>query len=166
MIDLKQYRENASKNDLCSEYSTIWDRCASNKQIMDMALGVKGADYICDTIAKGWGISPSAISDRFVHFINGKYTYDNKYTSKMYCQFNGEIVADTTILQIIECKCGLVIPDNGICEVYVTGNSNISVSGNGRCVFVCYGNLEDITITGECGNMKRVNKKERDKYTD
>ena len=165
MINLEQYRENADKNNLCAEYSKTWDACKSNKQIIDMALGVKGIDYLCDTIAKGWGISPEIISERFKSFINGKYISNQKgYTSKMYCRFSGEINADTTILALIDCDVNVCLPSSGISEIYCTGVCHIHVSGKGRAVFVCYGNPDNILVTGTCENMKRINKKNRDNY--
>lgn len=165
MIDLKQYRENARENNLCSEYSEKWDSCHSNKQFVDMAFGVKGVDYLCDTIAKGWGISPDVICGRFGSFINGRYVSEqNGYTSKMYCKHTGNIKADTTLICLIDSDVVLDIPNASICEVYSTGKCKITVFGEGRAAFVCYGNPDDIVITGSCGNMKRINKKERDHY--
>lgn len=165
MVDLRQYRENAAANNLCAEYTQIWDSCKSNKQLVDMAFGAKGADYLCDTIAKGWGISPEYLCQRFGSFINGRYVSNqNGYTSKMYCMFDGSITADTTIVTLIDSVVVLNVPNTSICEVYCTGKCKITVFGEGRAAFVCYGNPDDIVITGTCGNMKRINKKERDHY--
>lgn len=163
MVDLEQYRKNASLHKMCSEYYDKWDSCRSNKQIIDMALGVKAVDFLCDSIAKGWGISPEYIAERFKSFINGRYVSEQKgYTSKMYCKHTGNVTADTTIITLIDSDIVLNVPNTSICEVYCTGKCNINVSGSGRVVFICYGNPDDITITGTCGNMKRINKKEAD----
>lgn len=165
MVDLEQYRMNASLHKMCSEYYDKWDSCRSNKQIMDMALGVKAVDFLCDSIAKGWGISPEYITERFKSFINGRYVSEQKgYTSKMYCKHIGNVIADTTIVTLIDSDIVLNVPNISICEVYCTGKCKITVFGEGRAAFVCYGNPDDIVITGTCGNMKRINKKERDHY--
>lgn len=164
MIDLEQYRVNASLHKMCDEYYDRWDSCRSNKQIMDMALGVKAVDFLCDSIAKGWGISSEYISDRFKSFINGKYVSKQKgYTSKMYCKFDGDITADTTIVTLIDSVVVLNVPNTSICEVYCTGKCKITVYGEGRAAFVCYGHPGDIVIAGNCANMKRINKKEADR---
>lgn len=165
MIDLEQYRENARQNNLCAEYSSKWDSCHSNKQLVDMAFGAKGADYLCDTIAKGWGISPDYIYDRFENFINGRYVSQQKgYSSKLYCRFMGDIEADTTLLILIDTDANVTLPKTCICEIYCTGKCNIEVLGEGRAVFICYGKPEDISIIGGRSNIKRINKKERDHY--
>lgn len=165
MIDLETYRKNAAKENLCEEYSKKWDSCGSNKQYIDMALSTKGIDYICDSIAKGWGISPSYLSERFSHFINGKYKSEQEgYASKLYCEYKGSINADTTIVGLIDCDVDINISDFAICEIYATGKCKINIVGNGRAVFVCYGNPDDIQINGLSENKKRINKKNRDSY--
>lgn len=165
MIDLNEFRENARKKNLCAEYAQKWDSCRSKKQLMDMALGAKGVDYICDFIAKGIGISPESISKDFKDFINGNYTADlGGYTSKMFCQYKGEIKATTTILTLVDCEACVGVPENHICEIYLTGKCNITMYGEGEASLVCYGKPEDIKVDGGCQYMKRIQKKERDKY--
>ena len=166
MIDLKQYRENARQNNLCTEYTEKWDSCHSNKQIMDMALGVKAVDFLCDSIAKGWGLSPEYISERFKNFINGKYTSEqNGYTSKMYCEYEGVISADTTMVCLIDSKVTIKKDKSTpICEMYCTGKCEIDIQCVGLFVFVCYGDPDNIIITGNTSGIKRINKKERDHY--
>lgn len=166
MIDLDKYRDNARKENLCEEYSQMWDSCGSLKQYMDMALSTKGVDYLCDSIAKGWGISPEHICDRFSRFINGRYISKQKgYESELYCGYNGNITVRTTILTLINCKCDIYLPINNICEIYVTGESTIHIKGAGQCVFICYGEEANINIIADNEvRMKRINKKNRDLY--
>lgn len=166
MTDLKQYRENAAANNLCAEYTERWDSCKSNKQLIDMALGAKGADYLCDTIAKGWGISPNFILGNFEAFINGRYiSTQNGYTSKMYCRFHGSFDADTTLVVVIDSDANITLPKNNFCEIYCTGKCNIEVFGEGRAVFICYGNHDNIKVIADATcDIKRIDKKERDLY--
>lgn len=166
MIDLDKYRENAEKENLCADYARIWDSCGSLKQYMDMALSTKGVDYLCDSIAKGWGISPEHLSDRFSRFINGRYISKQKgYDSELYCRYEGSIAVRTTVLTLIDCQCNIYLPLKNICEIYVTGKTDIYIKGSGRCVFICYGKEGDINIIADNGvKMKRINKKNRDLY--
>lgn len=167
IIDLEQFRKNADNNNLCDEYARIWDGCKSKRQLMDMALGAKGVDYICDTIAKGWGISPEELEARFAPFINGRYVSEQKgYSSKMYCRYSGEITADTTLLCLIDTDASVYLPDNTIVEIYITGKSSVTLhGGNGRCACICYGKPSDISICSVGNvNYKLINKKERDRY--
>lgn len=164
MIDIKEFRNNAEIDGLCAEYSEKWDSCKSKKQLIDLALEAKGVDYICDAIAKGWGISPRYISYIFSSFINGKYVFDNsKYTSEMYCKYSGIITCRTTILTLIDCDVRVIIPDGRICEIYATGNTKIAMDGAGRVALVTYGDAKNVIV---CGNneveLKRIHKREKD----
>lgn len=163
MIDLEQFRKNAESHGMCSEYYGIWDECHSNRQIADMALGVKALDFLFDGISKGWGASPEYIAIRFKSFINGRYVSKQKgYTSKMYCMYSGEVEADTTILSFINSTIDLLVPKNAICEVYCVGKCKISVTCFGEAKFICYGNPEDVVIDGDVERVERINKKEKD----
>lgn len=164
MIDLKQFRQNATNDGLCSEYATKWDGCGSKKQLIDLAFGVKGVDYICDAIAKGWGISPSYICDNFSRYINGQYTYDDGYRSQMYCNYQGDILCQVELLALINCDVTIELPENHICQIYVTGNSKINLIGKGDTIIVSYGNPENVEVVGNGIKYKRIFKKEKDKH--
>lgn len=162
VTSLEEYRKVAEANDMCAEYVQKWDECLSNKQVMDMALGVKAIDFVCDSIAKGWGITSEAISERFGCFLNGRYTSAQKgYTSSVYCRYKGVVIADTTVFCLIDCDMDIDIPSIAICQIYVTGKSKIRVKGKGQATIICYGDNVDVEL--ESARFKRINKKERDK---
>lgn len=166
MINIRQFRENAEKDGLCDKYAKSWDACGSKKQLMDFCLRTPCIDYLCDSIAKGWGVSPQYIYENFRTFINGNYVSShNGYESEMFCRYKGAVLARTPIISVIESDISIRIPDHFLCEIYITGKSKVNVSGNGECVLVCYGNEKDIETTYE-GNVrvKRLNKKNRDNY--
>lgn len=163
MVTLEDFLENAQVEGICDEYRDDVANCGSKKQLMDMALSAKGSDYLCDAIAKGWGISPKEISRRFAPYINGKYTLDKGYTSTMYCQYNGSIVCETTLLTLIECNIEVEIPEYHTCEIYACGKCNISVKGKGQVLVVTYGNPDDVILKPDMDiRCKRLRKKERD----
>jgi hypothetical protein len=147
MITLEDFLENAQIEGICERYSKSVINCGSKKQLMDIALDVNGADYLCTAIAEGWGISPSEISKRFAPYVNGRYILDNgKYTSAMYCQYNGSIECKTTLLTLVECNIEVEVPQGHICEIYICGNCNIKLNGKGRVLLASYGNLDNFTI--------------------
>lgn len=163
MITLEDFLENAQVEGICDEYRDRVVNCGSKKQLMDMALSAKGADYLCDAIAKGWGISPEEISRRFAPYINGKYTLDKGYTSAMYCQYKGSIVCETTLLTLIECNIEVEVSEYCIRAIYACGKCNISIKGKGQVLVVTYGNPNDVVFTLDKDiRCKRLRKKERD----
>lgn len=164
MIDIKTFRENATKENLCSEYVQKWDACGSHKQYVDLALSSKGVDYLCDSIAKGWGVSPQYVIEKFDNFINGKYVSQQEgYTSELFCLYNGDITARTTVITAIESNITITVPEYHICNIYISGKSTVNVRGKGQCVLICYGSQIETTYD-ETIKHKRINKKERDKY--
>jgi len=163
MVTLEDFLENAQVEGICDEYRDRVVNCGSKKQLMDMALSAKGSDYLCDAIAKGWGISPKEISRRFAPYINGKYTLDKGYTSTMYCQYNGSIVCEPTLLILIECDVDVEIPKHHVCYIYACGKCNIRIKGGWFRVHT-YGNPNDVVIVHneEVESYFRECKKERD----
>lgn len=165
MIDLNQFRQNATADGLCSEYAMKWDNSGSKKQLIDLAFGVKGVDYICDAIAKGWGISPDYICENFSRYINGGYTYDDGYLSQMYCRYEGDILCQVELLALIDCDATIELPEFHICQIYVTGKSKVNLIGKGQAIIISYGNPNDVVVeANEVVKFKRIFKKEKDRH--
>ena len=136
MIGLEQFKENAQKHGIC-EMLDDWNRAKSKKQLMDIALNVRGIEYLSESIAQGWGISPDVIAKDFQMFNNGKYTYNKGYTSQMYClPPEDEIHISTTVALVIGFN-GVIVVDSPICEIYIV-NSNCSFAGDGLPYIYAY----------------------------
>ena len=148
MVNLEQFRENAREERICDRYAERWDSAGSKKGLMDLALSSQGADFVCDGIAKGWGISAEEISRRFGKYINGRYVYEDEsgYSSVMYCGYEGSIDVDTTLLVLIDSDVVLSIPDWHVCDVYASGKVGISVVGGGRVRLIAYGDAGDVVV--------------------
>lgn len=167
MVDLEQFRSNATREGICEDYSVLWDKAGSKKQLMDIALTVQGIDYLCYAIANGWGISPEEISTRFEKYINGAYTYEDEsgYTSTMYCEYYGSIEAEETILMLVNSDVTVSVPDWHVCDIFATGITNISIIGGGKVRLIAYGNKADVTVESVSENCryKRIQKIDRDR---
>ena len=167
MVNLEEFRANAEREGICESYALLWDKAGSKKQLMDIAMSSQGADFLCDSIAKGWGLSPREIVARFKRYINGVYTYesDSGYSSVLYCRYYGSIEADDTMIILVDCDVTINVPDWAVCSVYATGRTNVSIVGGGRVRLIAYGNNEDVTVesVSEDCKFKRIQKKERDK---
>jgi hypothetical protein len=162
MVNLEQFRENARKERICDRYAESWDRAVSKKGLMDLALSAQGADFVCDGIAKGWGISADEIVKRFGRYINGVYTYEDVsgYSSVMYCRYYGEIVVDDTLLVLIDCDVTVFVPDWAVVDIYATGFTSLSIVGGGRVRLIAYGDAGNVvveSIDGGC-RFRRIQK--------
>ena len=167
MVTLEQFRANAEQEGICENYALLWDKAGSKKQLMDIAMSAQGADFLCDSIAKGWGLSPEEIVAKFKRYINGVYTHEAEsgYTSVLYCKYYGAIDAEDTLVILIDCDVTINVLDWAVCSIYATGNTNISIIGGGRVRLLAYGNKADVTVesVSEDCKFKRIQKKERDK---
>lgn len=145
---LEQFKNNAEQHGICGDYHNRWDRCCSNKQLIDLALCSEGLEYLCISIANGWGLSPNYISERFKFFINNAYISEQKgYSTKLFCQYFGNIIADTTAICVIDSNANIYIPKNHICKIYLSGVSEVVISGEGQGLVACFGEEEKIAVT-------------------
>lgn len=164
MITLKQFRENARNENLCEEYTQIWDSCKSKKQTMDMCLGVKGMDYVCDAYAKGWGMDKEAFTTEFKNFINGKFVYDAEgYSSEMYCGFNGNVEIKTNCLMILDSDVVFTVQNGFSYQIFASGRCNLTFKGNAKIYLFTYGEKGNIKISGD-SDIRHKHKTKRDEY--
>jgi len=133
MNELEQFRENARMRDLCAEYSEKWDACQSNKQLFDFCMDSNGMPYLCRSIIEKWGLTPEYIASRFKAFINGRYVSEqNGYDTEVYCLYNGEMIARTTLLAIIGCNITITVPEYHVCKIHIV-DSKVRIEGAGVC---------------------------------
>lgn len=130
--ELEILKGKAIEHNICSNYLEIWDKSITKKDFIDMALSSQGALFMAQSMNNGWGVTSSFIKRNFEMFINGKYTYDKGYLSRMYVCYNDEVLIDTNITILVECDCIINIPNDWVrYDIYLCGNCNITLKGNG-----------------------------------
>ena len=127
---------------LCGDYKGMWDNSTTQKDLVDMAADINGADFLCASVAKGWGLTKDFLLSNFNGLINGGYIAkcgkDNGYTSEIYIGHNGDITVRTTILIVLYSDVIIHVPVNHVCRIFAAGNTNISVECNGVCELIDY----------------------------
>jgi hypothetical protein len=127
--------QNAKRRGLCAEYTAKVSEAMSKKQIIDIAFDANGISWLCDSIAKGWGLSPDYIAEQYARFLNGSYVYHGEgYTSTMFCQVPMVRVV-STMCCVIDCHC--IVHSDRLCELHVV-NSKVRIEGRGRCILHLY----------------------------
>lgn len=144
-VTLEQFRKNATEHGIC-EMSADWDKCKSKKQLIDLALSIRGIEYIAKAISEGWGIDADTICREFAPFNYGKYVREKDgYTSALWCSSKeespAEIYAEQTALLVINFIGNIYIPKNRICEIHAV-NSKFNVYGDGVLRLKPYGEVE------------------------
>ena len=144
-VTLEQFRKNAAEHGIC-EMSADWDKCKSKKQLIDLALSIRGIEYLAKAISEGWGIDADTICREFAPFNYGKYVREKDgYTSALWCSFKeespAEIYAEQTALLVINFIGKIYIPKNRICEIHAV-NSKFNAYGDGVLRLKSYGEVE------------------------
>ena len=144
-VALEQFRKNAAEHGIC-EMSADWDKCKSKKQLIDLALSIRGIEYIAKAVSEGWGIDVDTICREFAPFNYGKYVRDKDgYTSALWCSSKeespAEIYAEQTALLVINFIGNIYIPKNRICEIHLI-NSKCYIRGEGKGYVYAYGDTE------------------------
>ena len=118
---------------LCNEYCDKVDNSLSNKQLVDICLDANGVSFLPQMEAKGTPLPYEVITRRFGSFINGRYTAQHEtskgkyYTSSIYCCFQGNINAETTLLTLLGCDCSVLVKDNHIIQIYCDKNTELDI---------------------------------------
>lgn len=143
---------------LCGEYKNKWSNATTTKDLVNMAADINGADFLCSSVAKGWGLAKDFLLNNFNGLINGDYVArcgnDNGYTSEIYIGHKGDITVRTTILIVLYSDVTIHVPINQVCRIFAAGNTKIDVQCNGNCELfdytpiheVKYGNFGSITF--------------------
>lgn len=156
-------RKIVDADELCASYYKKVTRAMSNKQLVDIAMDSNGMSYLCEMEQRGLALPYQIIMSRFSPFINGKYISEHTtkdgdtYTSAIYCCYNDDIIADTTLLTVLGVEANISVSKNNSCDIYVDKNSKITVTCPiGSCAVVHYwckeepeysGNVEFIRMT-------------------
>lgn len=149
---------------LCGDYKGRWDSSTNQKDLVDMAADINGADFLCSSVAKGWGLTKDFLINNFNGLINGDYVAkcgkDNGYTSEIYIGHKGDITVRTTILIVLYSDTTIHVPINHVCMIFAAGNTNIFVECNGVCDFVCYSdNNMRYIVNGNSGKFTFIDPK-------
>ena len=128
-----EFIAKAKRLGLCQEYTDKVDKAGSKLAFMQIALDANAMPWLCESICKGWGLTPEYIAQKFAPFNNGRFIRNDGYTSAMFClPPEDEIKIDTTATLIIGFN-GKIKVDRP-CEIYLC-NSQVVIIGNGapRC---------------------------------
>lgn len=145
IIELKR---KALALNLCGTYKERWDRAETDKDLIDIATDINGADFMCAAAQNGWGLTEQILTTRFAPFINGRdKSFHNGYSSSMYCAYMSDIIVGTTILIVMYSSCKIIVPESSVCKLFLSKNTKIQIQNNGIAEVICY-DADEPVITG------------------
>lgn len=137
---------------LCGDYKEKWGNSTTHRDIIHLATDVNGADFLCASAEKGWGLSKDFILQNFPEYINGKYIArqgkDKGYTSEIFIGYSGKITARTTILIVLYSDATVQVPKNHVCKIFAARNPNINIQCEGYCELINYTPEYDVKKEG------------------
>lgn len=156
-------RRIVDADELCASYYKKVSKAMSNKQLIDISMDSNGMSYLCEMEQKGLDLPYQIIMNRFRPFINGQYVSEHKtkggdtYTSAIYCCYNDDIVANTTLLTVLGVEANICVSKNNCCTIYVDKHSKVTITCPvGSCADVYYWCDEEPDYSG---NVKLIRMK-------
>lgn len=120
-----------SKGLICEMYRNKVINATSKKQLVDYAMDANGALFILEMQKKGCTLPYETLTNEFSSYINGKYNadYNGKYTSSMFCCYNGDsfIELNTTQTILLGCKVDVYVKEYTASKIVVDKNCEITI---------------------------------------
>lgn len=166
-MTIKDWIENMSRSGLvCSDYMRKISAADNREDIFRVLCDANGGNWLFEQHAKNVPLPIDEFCKEFSNYLNGKRVmeYPQGYTSKFYCRSFGvfseeygemmPIIADTTLLYLLECKISVSVPKNKYPSVILSDGSQCDlVIGEGaRANVELYGDASVNII----GDMSRV----------
>lgn len=147
------------KGGVCQSYMRKIAAASNKTEMFRVLCDVNGGAWLFDLHANGVPLPIEQFLKEYAAYVNGGKTveYPSGYTSKFYCRYFGDdIVADTTIVYLLECsnrnvKC----PKNSYPTLFLSDNSsaNILLENGARLNLEVYGDAK-YEITGDKSKVR------------
>lgn len=142
---------------VCPEYMRKLAACSDNGEFFRVLADANGGAWLFGLHARGVELPVDAFCREFGRYLNGDWevVYPQGYTSKMYCRHEGDMVADTTLVWLLECMdVDVEVPRNCYPTVVLSDGSRAEIA-------MGYGSRLNIELYGDAeysvsGDMSRV----------
>lgn len=128
---IKEWTLNAVQHRLiCKDYAARIQAAATKRDYFRILCDANGISFVGELQKKGLLLPLQEFKEEFKPFVNGAQIirYDNGVTSKLYIDYNDNIIADTTLMSIINCKCVIDIPNYHYPRIVIDQNSDVIIN--------------------------------------
>lgn len=158
-MQIKDWIEMMSRRgDVCTPYMRRLGAVETREDMFRVLCDANGGAWLFDFHAKHLLQVPvREFMEEFHAYINGGHVmvYPKGYTSKFYCRYSGEVVADTTLVYLLECPdVQITVPANEYPSIVLSSRSHaeIAMLPGARLNIETYGDAE-YSVSGD---MTRV----------
>lgn len=147
------------RGDVCISYMRKLGAVETKEDMFRVLCDANGGAWLFELAAKDFRMLPiEQFMKEFGGYINGKriMQYPNGYSGKFYCRHDGEIVADATLVYVLDCPdAKITVPKNNYPSVILSPHSHatIAMEPGARLNIETYG---DASVKSIAGDMTRV----------
>ena len=157
-MQIKDWIENMSRSGLvCPDYMRKISAADSREDIFRVLCDANGGNWLFEQHAKGLPLPIDEFCKEFANYLNGKLEmrYSQGYSSMFFCRYNGELVAGTTLVYLLECSdVNVTVLLNSYPSLILSNGSkaNVTMLPQARLNVELYGDASVNII----GDMSRV----------
>lgn len=158
-MQIKDWVALMSRNgSVCADYMRKLSVVESREDMFRVLCDANGGAWLFDLMAKGVFVPIDDFCYEFKSYINGQRVmeYPNGYSGKLYCRFDGEILADTTLVYILDCPdAKITVPKNHFPSVILSPQTDAEfvLCEGARLNIEIYG---DAFVKGMSGDQTKV----------
>lgn len=144
--------------DICDDYKGRMAKAVTKSEIAKILADVNGSTFVCSQIAKGIELDyadAKVFMGRNLNDRQFEYPSENgAYTSRVYCDFKGKIVVDSTQITLLGSDVDIIIPQFHVALINKDINSACRIKCEDHAKAICtYWGDKPIVVSG---NVKMV----------
>ena len=120
-----------AQNAVCPEGVRRLAYCSTKTDVFRVLCDSFSSEWLHEMMLKGIPLPLDQFAKEYAAFVNGNRVmeYGEKgYTSKIYVKYKDLVVADTTIVSLLDCQCGVEIPKNKFPRIIVSPHSKVAIT--------------------------------------
>ena len=139
---------------VCTPYMRKIAAVSNKTEMFRVLCDVNGGSWLFDLQAQGVPLPIEQFLKEYAAYVNGKKTvdYPSGYTSSFYCRYDERlVVADTTIVYLLECKATVSVPMNKYPTLVLSNDSyaEITMCAGSRLNLELYGDAKYTIVEGD-----------------
>lgn len=147
-------RTMSRRGDVCTPYMRKIAAVSNKTEMFRVLCDVNGGAWLFGLHADGVPLPIEQFLKEYAAYVNGGKTveYPDGYTSKFHCRDNGTIVADTTIVYVLECgNADVRVPMNKYPTLVLSDGSraDITLGRGARLNIELYGDAGYTVVDGD-----------------
>lgn len=160
-MTVKEWAERMSRNGgVCTPYMRKIAAAGNKTEMFRVLCDVNGGAWLFDLHANGMQLPIEQFLKEYVAYVNGGKTveYPSGYTSSFYCRYDERlVVADTTIVYLLECKEAKVnVPMNKYPTIVLSHGTTaeITMCAGSRLNIELYGDAKYTLVEGDKSKVR------------